>query len=159
MQLELTDNKWLASFRQFTSVEEIHELVQLGGLIQLASLSQEPDDITWNWTDYGSYTAKSAYLYQFEGSFAKLDFLSLWKAPAEPKMRFFGWLVLHQKTLTAQNILRRHWPCTWICRLCTCSFEDTNHLLNECIFTRQTWSLICQFQNLGPLATPHPPSC
>jgi hypothetical protein len=24
VQLELTDNKWLASFRQFTSVEEIH---------------------------------------------------------------------------------------------------------------------------------------
>jgi hypothetical protein len=42
VQVELTNNKWLTSFRQFTSVEEIHELLQLG--------------------------AKSAYLYQFTSS-------------------------------------------------------------------------------------------
>jgi hypothetical protein len=72
-------------------------------------------------------------------------------------MRFFGWLVLHQKTLTAQNLLWRHWPCNWICCLCTCAFEDTNHLFSECVFTRQTWSLICQFQNLTPLTSSHSP--
>jgi hypothetical protein len=153
VQVEMRDNKWLTSFRQFTSVEQIHDLVQLGGLLQLVSLSQDPNDITWNWTESGAYITKSAYLFQFEGSFATNDFVSLWKCPAEQKMKFFGWLVLHQKTLTAQNLLRRHWPCNWTCFLCGCAFEDTNHLFSDCVFVRQVWSLICQFQNLASIGT------
>lgn len=62
MQVEMRDNKWLTSFRQFTYVEELHDLVQLVGLVQLVSLSQDPDDISWDWTEPGSYTTKSVSL-------------------------------------------------------------------------------------------------
>jgi hypothetical protein len=34
VQFELMNNNWLLSFRQITFVEELHELVQLGGLLQ-----------------------------------------------------------------------------------------------------------------------------
>lgn len=157
VQVELTNNKWLFSFRQFTSIEELHDLVQLGGLLQSVLLSQLLDDIIWNWTSSGSYSSKSAYLGQFQGSVVYNDFNSLWSAPAEPKMRFFGWLVLHQKTLTTQNLLRRHWPCNWICCLCTSAFEDTNHLFNECPFVRRVWQLVCRFQTIGANGSSIPP--
>ena len=151
VQFELTNNNWLSSFRQITSVEELHELVQLGGLLQQVQLTQNVNDIVCNWTESGTYTTKSAYLYQFAGSYTTSDFTSLWKAPAEPKMKIFGWLVLHQRTLTAQNLLIRHWPCDWICCLCTSAFEDTNHLFAECPFMRQVWSIVHSWQNLPPV--------
>lgn len=61
------------------------------------------------------------------------------------KHRFFGWLVLHQKTLTADNLLRRHWPCDWIYCLCRSVFEDANHLARECSFTTIVWNLVCSW--------------
>lgn len=43
-----------------------------------------------------------------------------------------------------------------ICCLCTCAFEDTNHLFNECPYVRQVWSLVCRFQNFGPASASIP---
>jgi hypothetical protein len=149
VKTELTNNSWLLSFRQITTIEEISDLVQLGGMLQnVQLLPQTNDDITWNLNESGSYSANSAYLFQFQGSFSSIDFHSIWRCPAEPKMRFFGWLILHQKTLTAQNLLRRHWPCNWICSLCGEAFEDTNHLFNVCPFFRKVWLMVCQWQNI-----------
>jgi hypothetical protein len=88
---ELHNNNWLISFRQITSVEEIHELVHLGSMLQGVMLTPRPDDISWNWNGSKVYTSKSAYLFQYQGSFVSLDFSSLWKASAEPKLNFF-WL-------------------------------------------------------------------
>lgn len=65
------------------------------------------------------------------------------------KTRFFGWLILHQKTLTAQNLLQRYWPCNWICCLCTSAFEDTNHLCSKCPSVRHVWSMVCAWENLA----------
>ena len=48
------------------------------------------DSIRWPWTADGEYTAKSAYNNQFQGTFSKLKFLSIWKAKDEPKCRFFA---------------------------------------------------------------------
>ncbi len=124
VKTELTNNSWLLSFRNITSIEEINEVVQLGGMLQNVQLQQHTtDDIKWNLNESGSYSSKSANLFKFQGSFSPIDFSSVWRSPAELKMRFFGWLILLQKTLTAQNLLRRnllrrHWPCNWICSLC-----------------------------------------
>lgn len=148
---ELLNNNWIGSFRQFTTVEELNELVHLGSLLQDVNLSDSIDDISWNWNESGSYSSKSAYLFQFEGSFTPIDFSSLWKPSAELKIQFFGWLVLHQKTLTVQSLLHRHWPCNWICRLYTCAFEDTNHLFSVCSFVREVWNFVRSWQALPPV--------
>jgi hypothetical protein len=133
---------------------------------RFAQLTQNVDDIVWNWTESGTYTTKSAYIYQFAGSYTAIDFTTLCnaidfttlcKAHAEPKMKCFGWLVLHRRTLTAQNLLRRHWSCNWIYRLCTSAFEDTNHLFADCPFVKQVWTTVCMWQNL-PLALNSLPS-
>lgn len=70
--------------------------------------------ITWTRTEAGIFTTKSAYNAQFLGSCSKPEFDAIWKSTAQPKQIFLGWLILHQKTLTAENLLIRHWPCDWI---------------------------------------------
>lgn len=44
----MIDNTWLHSFRQITNIETIHELVQLGSLLNQITLSdQHHDEISW----------------------------------------------------------------------------------------------------------------
>lgn len=147
LKKELDNNHWMMGLRPITSMGEIDELVRLGSILNDISLnSNTADDISWKWTGNGQYTAKSAYLAQFQGGTTSSNFLPLWTTNAEPKQRFFGWLILHQKALTADNFLKRHWPCHWICCLCRSAFEDANHLAKECPFFVWVWNKICHWQ-------------
>lgn len=146
---ELHNNHWITSLRTITSINEINELVHLGSKLHEIRLHPNSlDSITWKWTNHGEYSAKSAYEMQFVGSVANTNFMPLWRAEAEPKHRFFGWLILHQRILTAENLLLRHWPCDWICSLCTDAFEDANHLAKECSFTNTVWSQVCSWLDI-----------
>uniref|UniRef100_A0A0D9WD83 Reverse transcriptase zinc-binding domain-containing protein n=1 Tax=Leersia perrieri TaxID=77586 RepID=A0A0D9WD83_9ORYZ len=84
---------------KITTLEQLNELVELGGLIQQVQLCSRPDDIVWKMNADGIYTSKSAYLAQFIGSYSTIDFTKLWEANSEPKHRFMGWLILHKKLL------------------------------------------------------------
>lgn len=147
LKMDLENNHWLSLLNQITSLEEIDELIQLGSQLQNVTLLQDcPDDISWKWTDNGQYSAKSAYLAQFQGYITHAPFKPIWTTQAEPKQRFFGWILLHQRALTAENLLKRRWPCDWICCLCTSAFEDNCHLAKECPFSTAVWDKICQWQ-------------
>lgn len=54
------------------------------------NLSDTPDTISWRWTPSGSYSAASAYKAQFLGSFPPFIADKVWKAQAEPKIKFFA---------------------------------------------------------------------
>jgi hypothetical protein len=66
----------------------------------------------------------------------------IWHAHAEHKSKFFGWLVLHNRVLTADNMLKKNWSCDQICSFCECFQETTNHLLCECNFSEAVWDLV-----------------
>uniref|UniRef100_A0A0D9WV11 Uncharacterized protein n=1 Tax=Leersia perrieri TaxID=77586 RepID=A0A0D9WV11_9ORYZ len=65
---------------QLTTIEEIHELVRLGGLNAQVELQPNVrDDITWKLTANGTYTAASAYQFQFHGSYSTTNFTKIWE--------------------------------------------------------------------------------
>lgn len=102
LRVELQDNHWLSMLNPITTVEQIDELVQLGGKLQNVALLQDrDDDILWKWNENGQCSTKSAYLMQFRGYITHANSHPLWKTQVEPKQHFFGWLILHQRTLTA----------------------------------------------------------
>jgi len=111
VQKALQDNSWRSHITPLLTPQEINEYVSLFeavGHIQL--VDNREDSIYWRWTSDGEYTTKSAYNIQLQGAFRKLRFMSIWKAKAEPKCRFFlAWTLLHKKILTANNLLKRHW--------------------------------------------------
>jgi hypothetical protein len=65
-----------------------------------------------------------------------------------PEAIFFAWLVLHNRVLTADNMIIKNWPCNPICSLCSCLHETTSHILTECNFTEATWNLVAPKFNL-----------
>jgi hypothetical protein len=61
---------------------------------------------------------------------------------------FFAWLVLHNRMLIAENMLKKNWPCNQTCSLCYCLQETTQHLLADCNYTEVVWDLVASYFNL-----------
>jgi hypothetical protein len=108
-------------------------------------LSEQEDTITWKWTKHGQYTAKSAYAAQLAGSFCLFDSMAIWRAKVEGKHRFFAWLMVQRKILTADKLLARNWPCDPICQLCDHELESAEHLCLQCVYAQQVWLLVTQW--------------
>jgi hypothetical protein len=70
-------------------------------------LSDQDDGISWRWTPNATYSVSSAYEVQFRGTYARFPASRVWKCIAEPKVKFFLWLILHDKVFTADNMLKK----------------------------------------------------
>jgi hypothetical protein len=125
-----------------TTADQIAQLILLWSLVQDVQLSTEEDDIVWRFTSLGAYTSKSAYEAQFVGSFNTYNSLAIWKAKVEGKHRFFTWLMIQSKLLTADNLLIRGWPCNPCCLLCDQHPETAEHLCLHCSFAQEVWFLV-----------------
>jgi hypothetical protein len=75
--------------------------------LALVALSDQDDRITWRWTRDGKHTVSSAYDVQFRGAYSRFPTNRVWKCIAEPKVKFSLWMVLHDKILTADNMLKK----------------------------------------------------
>ena len=93
------------------------------------------DAIKWKWTTHGEYTTKTAYNIQFAGSHSQFV------GEAEGKHRFFAWLMVQSKLLTADNLIKRQWPRDPICSLCSQEQEMADHLILQCCFAKEVWHL------------------
>ena len=131
---EVHNQNWVRGLWRMQTVEEMANFVKLWDLVQEVQLNNEPDSITWKWTSDGNYTAKSAYNVQFLGSYSHFNGESIWKAESEGKHKFFAWLMVQCKLLTADKLLARHWPCNPICSLCNQEHEIAAHLILHCPF-------------------------
>jgi hypothetical protein len=67
--------------------------------------------------------------------------MEIWKAKAEPKCKFFVWLAMHNKMLTADYMIKKNWECDPICSLCFCLPESADHLLTQCNYTEALWQI------------------
>jgi hypothetical protein len=63
----------------------------------------------------------------------------IWKSKAPMRCKFFMWLTVHRRCLTADNLARRGWPHSPVCSLCSATNEDCTHLFVHCRFTHQLW--------------------
>jgi hypothetical protein len=119
---------------------EMQQFVSLWSLVMQVQRSNEPDQFTWRFTTSGVYTSSSAYRAQFHGSYAHYEWNRVWKAPVEPKCKFFSWLLLQNKLWTADWLARHGNPANTICQLSHAAgnglpHHRTVHLLNSSMDT------------------------
>jgi hypothetical protein len=120
----------------------MEEYILLFLVLSTVQLSDQEDVIYWKWTADGKYTIASAYEIQFQGSYGQFLATDIWQAMSEPKCKFFIWLTMHDRILTASNMEKRNWLCNHYCALCLCIHKTTCHLLTHCNFTEATWNLV-----------------
>jgi hypothetical protein len=125
-----------------TEADEMVELINLWSLIQNVQLLPREDDLVWRWTSHGAYTAKSAYQVQFRGTYSTFNSKAMWKAKAEGKHRFFTWLLVQSKLLTADKLQIQNWPCDPVCCLCGQEPETAAHIALHCVFAKEVWLLV-----------------
>jgi hypothetical protein len=77
-------------------------------LLSSVSLTQDRDQVFWRWTANRWYSVASAYKCQFTGSMSYFPALEIWRVKAEPKCKFFVWLGMHNKMLTADNMIKKN---------------------------------------------------
>jgi hypothetical protein len=102
---------------EITSATQLEEFTMLFIALDSVELSEQKDTISWNWTKDGKFSVSSAYECQFLGAMSRFPTPMIWKATAEPRSKFFAWLVLHNKVLTTDNMSKRNWSCDPICSL------------------------------------------
>jgi len=67
---------------------------------------------------------------------------ALWNFPSIPKVDHFAWTLTHNCILTFSNLKKRGWEGPSRCPLCRANEENTEHLLLECGYSREVWSLL-----------------
>jgi hypothetical protein len=115
---ELRSNNWIRSLTNMNTSELMQEYVILFTALSTVQLSDQPDEVCWQWTTNGKFSVTSAYNCQFKGAYTFFPAVGVWKALAEPKCRFFAWLVIHNRALTTDVMHKKNWPCESLCSLC-----------------------------------------
>jgi hypothetical protein len=93
------------------------------------------DQIIWTRTADGCYSAKSAYLLQFEGCVESFLQKQVWKVWVPSRSKFFMWLLLQKRIWTVDRLLTREWINQYFCLLCRRNMETAGHLFLECPFS------------------------
>jgi len=131
---ELQDQSWTRGLWRMNTVQEMVEFVTLWDLVQQVTLRDQADQLLWRWTANGAYSSKSAYLAQFNGTYSTFLGNYIWKAQAEGKHKFFAWLLVQSKILTADKLIKRAWLCDPNCPLCDQEAEIAAHLCLDSVF-------------------------
>lgn len=98
------------------------------------------DAVVWRFESGGMSSTSFAYRLFFA---ANTDFgcaSAIWKSKAPPRLKFFMWLTVHGRCLTADNLERRGWPNQGACVLCSHTQETCTHLFVHCNFAREVWT-------------------
>ncbi|XP_074298774.1 uncharacterized protein LOC141629704 [Silene latifolia] len=109
-------------------------------------LTDIDDYLYWKYTEDGSYSIKTGYLYLWHRSFAsslslmpKFPWSSIWKIPGSTKFSLLFWRLAHNIVPTKTKLNERGVPLDLVCPLCGSSEESTDHLFRSCTITRHVW--------------------
>jgi zinc-binding in reverse transcriptase len=124
--------RWNPPFRlPLTQEAQAQKLRLLATIPQPQDGSQEKDQATWRWANCGRFTVKSCYMRLVQGPYIKMPHLkSIWKLNLPPRMEIFAWLMMQNKILTTNNLVKRGWLIPNICHLCRQQEENVAHLFS-----------------------------
>jgi hypothetical protein len=139
----LKRNRWIRDIRGGISTAAMGQYLHLWDLISTIHLNHEEDDkLIWKFSADGCFSTSSAYNLFFAANIHFSCAKAIWKSKAPPRCKFFMWLAVHRRCLTADNLERRGWPCTTTCQLCLSESETCTHLFVHCSFAAQVWQQI-----------------
>jgi hypothetical protein len=95
----------------------------------------DEDKLVWRHAADGQYSTSNAYDLFFLANIRFPCASAIWKSKAPSRCKFFMWLVVHKRCLTADNLDRRGWPNCGSCPLCLREPETCKHLFTHCPFT------------------------
>ena len=114
----LRQKNWMRGLHRITTSNELYQFIDLWEQLQSIQLTLQPDQIKWRFTADGNYSSRSAYAVQFWGSHPDFAWKRIWNLKVENKCKFFLWLLLQQKIMTSDRIIKRGGQANLMCHLC-----------------------------------------
>jgi hypothetical protein len=111
VHVELRNNNWIKNLQNIDSTPLLEEFTLLFMALASVELTDKKGEITWTWTVDGMYSVALAYEYQFMGVVPHFPAKQIWQAKTEVKCKFFAWLLMHNRVLTVDNMIKRNWTC------------------------------------------------
>ncbi|KAF5180733.1 hypothetical protein FRX31_029662 [Thalictrum thalictroides] len=108
---------------------------------------EEGDDM-WRWKEgnHGVFSVRSMYKLLREQSsmhnqVTNVTFPAslIWNQNMPAKVKFFFWTVMHNRTLTVDNLIRRGSLLSPVCSPCGCINESITHLFLHCTVSLRIW--------------------
>lgn len=111
------------------------------------SLTGAPDKLVWLGTKSGEYSTKSGYYTvvkeTMEDEIQEPYFnwrQNVWSLNCAPKVKHFAWRLLKRAVPVGERLVERHIDVDPNCKRCG-AIESIIHLIFQCPFTQQVWSL------------------
>jgi hypothetical protein len=118
--------------------DHIRQFVELWIQLRDENLQDDMcDEIKWNLTKSGQYTAKSAYKAQFFGATSSPTCSLVWKIWAPPKIKSFALLTIQNRLWTNDHLQKRGWRNGGACPLCKRVPESAGQLFIHCRCTHE----------------------
>jgi hypothetical protein len=136
----LHHNRWVRDIKGGVSTAALAQYLRLWDeLLQVQLNSEVGDTLVWCHTSNGCFSTSSAYKLFFAANTNFPCAGAIWKSKAPARCKFFMWLAVHQRCLTADNLQRRNWPNSGCCQLCLTEPETCSHLFVHCRYSMQVW--------------------
>ncbi|KAL6209023.1 hypothetical protein ACLB2K_019966 [Fragaria x ananassa] len=105
-------------------------------------VNHSEDEFIWGPSPHGKFTVKSATWMQLQDTqeHCRIKLIKkLWSLNIQPKIKFFGWLLLRGRLKTRDRLSRFGITEDNSCCLCNEDNETVDHLFGYCRFTRKIW--------------------
>lgn len=102
------------------------------------------DELIWNWSSNGTYSAKQIYHTLVNGGLVSWEFSDTWQYAIPQSVKIFLFLLSKDKLLTRESLLHRnlHCPDTTCPRCNTGDIESAHHLFFQCQHSQSIWSKV-----------------
>lgn len=156
----LVNRAWIRDISGGVSVQAMAQYLRVWDITETLVLEVgRRDTAHWKLTSDGQFSVSSAYHLFFMATIRFACAKPIWKSKAPPRCKFFMWLAVHRRCLTADNLERRGWPSNGSCSLCISEPEDCTHLFVHCRYTQALWLRFRAWTNCNfPIPSPAYPS-
>ncbi|KAL2895368.1 hypothetical protein RDABS01_011277 [Bienertia sinuspersici] len=131
-------------------IRDIFSSEEAAGILQIPiSRYETSEDWVWHYSKIGGFTVRSAYFVELEGKKGagttststsnKGASKTLWKALVPPKVKMFGWRVLHGGVPVRKKLKLRGMEIDERCPMCGDSEESILHMLFRCNEAEVIW--------------------
>jgi hypothetical protein len=104
----LYNNRWVRDMQGGLSTQALAEYLKLWDMVAEVELSMNQiDKAVWRCTADGTFSIKTTYQLYLMASHNFACAKPIWKSKAPMKCKFFMWLAVHRRCLTADNLERR----------------------------------------------------
>ena len=116
--------------------QQLHKFINIMESLQL---NTEVDVIMWTLTANKFYSVKSCYALINDGGIRSQYNKHIWKCCASLKINIFGWLAMHDKILSEENLIKKGWSGSSNCSICDCILESSEHIFLHCPMAVAVW--------------------